>query len=183
MTKKLIVIAGYCATGKSTFGRKLSETLMIPCFSKDTLKEAMADGFGSNSELLQSKVSVATTHMMAHMAECCLQVGQTCILEANFQLSQSRWIKKMVEKHKAECLTFLFTGDLNILWERYAKREVSRHWVHTTVGENQDYFVEGHLKAGIGKVSIGQTIRIDSTDFTNIDYEELTKEAIKFLIR
>ena len=181
MAKKLIVLTGYCATGKSTFGRKLAETLGIPCFSKDTLKEAMADGFGSNSDLLQSKGSIATTRMMIHMAECCLQVGQTCILEANFQLTQGKWIKSLVEKYNAECLTFLFIGDLNILWDRYAKREISRHWVHITVGENQDYFIEGHLKAGIGEVSIGQTIQVDASDFANIDYDKLTMQAKMFL--
>jgi len=132
--KKLIILTGYCATGKSTFGRKLADTLKIPCFSKDTLKEAMADSFGTNSEVLQNSGSFATTRMMLHIAECCLQVGQACILEANFRFDQGEWFKALVEKYKAECLTFLFTGDLDVLWARYAKRETSRHWVHITVG-------------------------------------------------
>ena len=92
--KKLIVVTGYCATGKSTFARNLAQELKIPCFSKDTLKEAMADGFGENNEHLQNKGSAATTRMMLHIAECCLNVGQACILEANFRLEQGDWIKR-----------------------------------------------------------------------------------------
>jgi len=183
MRSKIIVLTGFCATGKSTFGRKLALTLGVPCFSKDTLKEAMADGFGSNSDLLRNKGSVATTRMMIHMAECCLQVGQTCILESNFRLAQGEWIKALVEKYNAECLTFLFLGDLNVLWDRYTQREPDRHWVHANAGENRESFVEGHLKAGIGEVSIGQTIRVDATAFENIDYEVLLAEAKTFLAK
>ena len=54
MKNKLILVAGHSATGKSTFARKLSKTLEIPCFSKNTLKEAMGDGFGQNSRVISA---------------------------------------------------------------------------------------------------------------------------------
>ena len=181
MARKLIVITGYCATGKSTFGRKLAEVLGIPCFSKDTLKEAMANGFGVNSEELQSMGSIATARLMMEIATCCLHVGQACILEANFKQNEGEWIKSLITKYEAECLTYLFIGDLHVLWDRYVKREVSRHWVHKTIGEDKRFFVEGHLKAGLGDVRIGQTIKIDATDFTNVNYEVLMKQAKYFL--
>ena len=39
MNNKIILVSGYCATGKSTFARNLSQSLNIPCFIKDTIKE------------------------------------------------------------------------------------------------------------------------------------------------
>ena len=150
-------------------------------FFQRHLKEAMADGFGENSEPLQNRGSVATTRMMLHIAECCLRFGQACILEANFRLEQSGWIDTLVEKHSAECLTFLFFGDFDVLWKRYAKRESERHWVHLTAGENRSWFEEGHKKAGIGEVSIGKTIRVDATIFEKVDYGSLLLEAKNFV--
>jgi adenylate kinase family enzyme len=38
MCKKLIIIAGYVAGGKTTFSLKLSKELSIPCFNKDLIK-------------------------------------------------------------------------------------------------------------------------------------------------
>jgi predicted kinase len=181
MNGKLILIAGYCATGKSTFARELSQTLRIPYFSKDTLKEALADGFGSNSGLLQDKGSAAATNMMLHIAECFLRVEKECILESNFRLDQGEQIKSLLEKYNAECLTFLFHGNLDVLWNRYVNRESERHWVHKTVGENKEDFVKGHLEAGIGEIAIGQTVTVDATDFDTIDYETLFIIARRFV--
>jgi predicted kinase len=180
---KIIIVAGYCATGKSTFARNLAPVLGIPCFAKDTVKEAMADGFGANSGLLQSKGSAAAANLMLHIAECFFKAGTACILEANFQLSQGEKIKVLAEKYQAECLTFLFRGDLDILWKRYVKRESERHWVHISVDEDRDYFVNGHLDAGIGEVEIGETIYVDANDFEKIEYDQLIEIARQFAKR
>ncbi|MDR1689171.1 MAG: ATP-binding protein [Clostridiales bacterium] len=179
---KIIIVAGYCATGKSTFARKLSQKLSIPCFCKDTLKEAMADGFGVNSELLETKGSAAATNIMLHIAECFLQTGNVCILESNFRAAQGEEIKKLLEKYNALCLTFLFGGNLEVLWDRYAKRAPQRHWVHLGGGdESKDDFIQVHLSAGIGEVAIGRTIAADATDFAKISYAQLFAEAEEFV--
>ena len=41
MNKKIIVIEGYLASGKSTFAVQLSKTLTIPYLIKDTFKIAL----------------------------------------------------------------------------------------------------------------------------------------------
>ena len=179
--KKIIVVTGYCATGKSTFANKLSQDLNIPCFSKDTLKEAMAEGFGSNSKELHDKGSAAVVNMMLHLLECCLKADNPCILEANFRLFQGEQIKALVEKYNAECITFLFTGDLNVLYHRYIERVSVRHWVHEVVGEDKDFFIQGHLNSKMGEVNIGQVINIDATDFQTINYDELITIAKDFI--
>jgi dephospho-CoA kinase len=47
MNKKIILVGGYCASGKSVFSRKLSSLLSIPCFNKDIIEEVLGDEFGS----------------------------------------------------------------------------------------------------------------------------------------
>ena len=41
MNKKIIIVEGYLASGKSTFAKRLSEQIKIPCLIKDTFKMGM----------------------------------------------------------------------------------------------------------------------------------------------
>jgi predicted kinase len=178
---KLILIAGHSAAGKSTFARKLSEILKVPCFSKDAVKEAMANGFGSDSEQLQVKGSAAAISLMLHIAECFLQNGKICVLESNFFPPQNEQIERLLVRYEAICLTFLFIGDMEVLWERYGQREAERHWVHNFVGQSKDRFINGAIKAGVGDFTVGKTITVDATDFSKIDYDELFAIAKQFI--
>jgi len=183
MKNKIILVGGYCAAGKSTFSLKLSQMFSIPCFNKDIIKEVLGDGFGPENNMVENKGSVATFLLMLHIAECFLQTGKICILESNFKSKEIEQIKILLEKYNCECLTFIFKGDFEVLFDRYMKRDVSekRHWVHNTTGENIDNFKHGHLQLGIGEAGIGQTIFTDATSFTEINYTNLLDSAKNFI--
>jgi len=178
---KLILIAGHSAAGKSTFAQRLSQILKIPYFSKDTIKEAMANGFGSDSEQLQSKGSAAAISLMLHIAECFLQNEKICVLESNFFPPQDEQIERLLAMYEATCLTFIFIGDMEVLWERYGKREAERHWIHNFVGQSKDRFINGAIKAGVGDFSVGKSVQVDTTDFSKVNYEELFAIAKQFI--
>ena len=184
MNNKIIIVGGYCATGKSTFSRNLSQLLKIPCFNKDIIKEVLGDGFGSENNMVEQKGSNAVFLLMLHIAERFLQTRNICILESNFKLREIEQLKILSEKYNCECLTFIFKGDFDVLFDRYMGRDISekRHWVHNTAGENADNFKEGHLRAGIGETGIGQTITIDATSFANVNYEDLFALAENFIV-
>ena len=183
MERKIILVSGYCATGKSTFSRELSEKLKIPCFIKDTIKETLGENFGPENNLVFKKGSTTTFYLMLYIAERFLQVGKICILEGNFKLHEIEKISELLQKYDSKCLTFSFKGDFDILFNRYVERQISekRHWVHQTAGENAENFRNGHQKSGMGEASIGETISIDATSFKNIDYEHLFSVAKKFI--
>jgi len=184
MTNKIIIVGGYCATGKSTFAHKLSQLLSIPCFIKDVIKEVLGDGFGPENNMVEQKGSAMTFLLMLHIAERFLQTGKICILESNFKLREIEQLKVLLEKYKAECLTFIFKGDFGVLFDRYIGRDESekRHWVHSTAGENAENFKDGHLQAGIGETGIGQTITIDATSFAKVNYNDLFTVAKNFIV-
>ncbi|MDR1803149.1 MAG: ATP-binding protein [Treponema sp.] len=183
MNNKIIIVGGYCATGKSVFARKLSGLLNIPCFIKDVIKEVLGDGFGPENDMVEKKGSAATFLLMLHIAERFLQTGNVCILESNFKAREIEQLKVLLEKYNAECLTYIFKGDFDVLFERYMKRDTAekRHWVHNTAGETAENFREGHLQTGIGETGIGQTINIDSTSFANVNYDDLFARAKDFI--
>jgi len=180
MKNKIIIVGGYCATGKSTFSRKLSCLLNIPCFNKDTIKEVLGDGLSPEDNMIDKKGSNTTFLLMLHIAEQFLMSKKICILESNFKQNESESVKKLSEKYDCECLTFIFKGDLEVLFKRYMERG-KRHWVHITFGENSDNFKKYHLRYGIGEVVIGKTIVTDSTVFDEVNYEELYKTAKIFI--
>ena len=55
MNNKIIIVEGYLASGKSTFALKLSESLTIPYFIKDTFKIALCENISVNDEVLGGK--------------------------------------------------------------------------------------------------------------------------------
>ena len=183
MSKKIIVVGGYCASGKSVFSRKLSHLLNIPCFNKDVIKEILGDGFGSEDDMVFNKGSFATFLLMLHIAERFLQVEKTCILESNFKLAEMEQIKALLDKYNYECLTYIFKGDFNVLFDRYMKRDIAekRHWVHKTAGETNENFKEGHLEHGIGEMGIGQIVNVDTTSFEKVNFDDLFSIAGNFM--
>jgi predicted kinase len=183
MQNKIILVGGYCATGKSVFSIKLSNLLDIPCFNKDIIKEVMGEGFGSEYDMVEKKGSAATFLLLLYIAEKTLQANKICILESNFKLYEMEKIKILLEKYNCECLTFLFQGDNKLLYERYMKRDVleKRHWVHNTAGETKESFEKGHKKVGMGEHGIGKTIITDTTSFENVNYDELYNAAKLFI--
>jgi len=182
MKNKLILVCGHSATGKSTFAYNLSLKLGIPCFSKDKIVEALGDGFGPDSGLISAKNDTqAVINIMTYIADNFLVVGKPCILEANFRPPHDVQLTQLIERHKVDCLTFLFTGNLEVLWERYADRETKRHWALKVAGQNKERFINGGIKAGFGDFSLGKTIKIDATDFNEIDYNKLYDSAKQFL--
>ena len=187
--KKIIIVTGYPAAGKSTFSEELSRQLNIPCFKKDLIKEVMSDGFGiENKELLfrDKKCSVATFMLMLHIAEQFLQTGNACILESNFQtlyplpVSENKQIENLLEKYNCECLTFLFKGNLDVISERYFNRDNERHWTHGRAAEKdsiKNYCISNHSKDFI----LGTTINVDTTSFEDVDFNGLFEIARNFI--
>ncbi|MDR0324642.1 MAG: ATP-binding protein [Oscillospiraceae bacterium] len=184
MKNKIILVGGYCAAGKSTFSRELARLLSVPCFNKDTIKEVIGEGFGPNNTDVRQKNSSVTFMLMLYIAECFLRAGTPCILESNFRTAESGHIRELLDRYDGECLTFIFKGNLDVLYKRYVERERAgdRHWVHLAVDEEaRESFKSGHICGGLGKVSVGRTIHVDTTDFGKVDYDGLYLAAREFM--
>ena len=183
MKNKILIVDGYCATGKSIFSNKLSKYLNVPCFNKDVIKEVLGDGFGTKHNIVLEKGSSAAFLLMLYIAEKTLQANNICILESNFKQQEIEQIKLLLEKYNCDCLTYIFKGDFKVLFKRYMERDISekRHWVHDTTGEDLENFEGGHKYFKIGEMGIGKIINIDSTNFEIVNYHELFNSANAFI--
>ena len=178
MKNKIIIVTGWNATGKSTFAQRLAEHICVPFFNSDVINETVGDGLGAEGWEIYKKSNAVTFSLLTYIAERFLHVGQICILENNFIKPEIEIIKNLLQKYNCDCLTYMFNGDLDVLGERYYKRE--RHWVHSKArdaGVMKRYLEHRMLM----NVEIGQMVYVDATAFENIDYDSLLATAKDFI--
>jgi len=83
--KKLLLVMGDLATGKSTFASILSQRYKVNVFYKDSIKEVLGDTIGFTNREDNLKLSKATLELMLfHFSEIA-KIGNNMILDSNFQ--------------------------------------------------------------------------------------------------
>ena len=189
MSKKIIIIEGYLASGKSTFALRLSKDIRVPCFVKDTFKIALCSNISVPDRSESSRFSTVTFDGMMYAAERLIEMCCLIIIEGNFvpfgvkKIDEAGRIKELIDKHKCSPLTFKFKGDTQVLYERFIEREKTpeRGDVNRMNGdasyndfktwcENLDAFDVG-----------GKTIEIDTTNFDNVDFNGYISFARQFI--
>ena len=136
--KKIIVITGDLAAGKSTVADYLSEKLHILAIEKDTVKERLCDIIGFNSREENRKLSLAAVSYMINTFECSTKAGTDLILEANFRLDELNKIKDIATRNEYKMFMFNLTGDIDVLFKRFCDRIPTRHRAHMSMKLNED---------------------------------------------
>lgn len=191
MNGRLIVIQGYLAAGKSTFARQLSKALNIPCFVKDTFKSALCESIELTSREESSRFSAVTFDGLLYIAERMLEAGQPLILEGNFtppgvkKKDEAGALQALLRQYHCRPLTFRFTGDTHVLFERFIARENSpeRGKANTMMTTFSQADFDGWCRNLDGFSLGGKTIEIDTTNFAAIDFEQYLTVARQFLNR
>lgn len=188
-----ILVTGISAAGKSTMAEVMSERLKLPVISKDTIKELLFDNVGFQSRAEKVKLGIASMEIMYYVAGQLMKAGQPFILENNFEYSSEQGIKNLLKKYQYSALTITLTGDYEVIYQRFLKRESSpdRHRGHvvndcypekkennlkTLEAKTISYesFVRGIEKRGFDAFCAdGRQIKVDTTDFSKINMEEL----------
>ena len=188
-----ILVTGIPAAGKSTMAEAMSERLKLPVISKDTVKELLFDNVGFQSREEKVNLGVASMEIMYYAAGQLMKVGQPFILENNFEYASEQGIKALLEKYQYAALTITLTGDYKVIYQRFLERESSpdRHRGHVVndcypekKGSNPkelkaapisyENFVHGIERRGFDAFLVdGRQIKVDTTDFSKIDMEEL----------
>ena len=88
MTGKIIIITGYCATGKTTFSKMLSNEFNVLCFNKDHIKAVLGKNLDIDTLEQKSRLSVTTFNLIMHIMEIFMEKCIPLIIESNFKISE-----------------------------------------------------------------------------------------------
>ena len=92
--KKIIIIEGYLAAGKSTFALKLSKKVGVPYLSKDSFKTALCKNIRIRNREESSMYSMITFEGILYVTEKMMEREYPIIIEGNFT---PRGVKKIDE--------------------------------------------------------------------------------------
>jgi len=84
LNKRIIVVEGYLASGKSTFARQLSNVAKVPYLIKDTFKIALCQNITVVGRDESSRFSLVTFDAMMYVMERLFESGYPLIIEGNF---------------------------------------------------------------------------------------------------
>jgi predicted kinase len=181
--KKIVLLSGYAATGKTTFSQLLKRQLGIPCFNKDDIKVILGENIGFADRQENIVLSQTTFLLMLHAAKELMLVNQPMILESNFRPAEGPPLQELIEAQGYRPLTFRFLGDLRVIHERFMARERSpeRHPAHKS-NDLSDFVTFRQGMEALARFSVGgESITVDTTNFEAVDFQALIRQAEVFL--
>lgn len=166
--KKLLLLTGDIAAGKTTFSNQLSQRYRCAVFQKDTVKELLSDRIGFETRQQNKALSLAAVDMLCHAFSRIAASGQNLILEANFHEDELQHLHSIAREAHYTVLTLVLSGDVEVLYRRYLHRmnEENRHPAHlaTTLHLQAD-FAENARRLRAARVP-GAVLAIDATSFS-----------------
>ena len=181
--KKLLLIMGDLATGKSTFANILSKRYDTNVFFKDSIKEVLGDTIGFSNREENKKLSNATMELMFFIFSEFGKLNKNLILESNFHTIELERLHKLAFENNYEVLTLVLRGDIEILYKRYLNRmhNENRHPVHlsTTLDVFDDF--KGYTEYLRTEEILGNAMYINADDFSYQTDKEILDNIDEFM--
>ncbi len=177
--KKIILMGGDLASGKSTYSNIIGEKLNVLVINKDNLKEILGDTIIVNNREENKKLSVISFDLICYLIK---KNKGSIIIESNFKPYEMDVLNKLFNEYNYDVLSLVFKGDNEILHKRFLNRlNENRHYVH----KSQDFSnINDFIKTldELRNVNYpGEVINVDSTNFDYQKDEMLFERIRKFL--
>lgn len=181
--KKLILLTGDLACGKTTFARILSRRCNIEAYSKDSVKEILGDTVGFADREQNLKLSRAAVAVMMHIFRTAAPYGHDLILEANFRRHELETLSAAADEYGYRMLVLRFTADERVLYERFRHRVLfeHRHPVHQSAGLDTFEAFSAYIEKARGETADTDMLDIDATTFAYQTDETLLGRLDAFL--
>ncbi len=175
----LIIITGLPGTGKTSLGKKIADQYKLPFITRDAIKERLFDVLGWSDRAWSKKLGQVSYVLMDFMIEAILSTGRSLIVESNFkpEYDNAKFKDWQVEYHY-QIIQLVLSSQGEILLKRFKKRVASgeRHPGHVDQVNYTNAEFKALLLSGLSEpldIS-GEVIKIDTTDFSVISYEEIS---------
>lgn len=182
--KKLLLVTGDLAAGKSTFADVLSKRYNTNVFSKDTIKEVLGDTIGFLNREENLKLSKATMELMIFFFSESVKLQKDLILESNFHTSELDRLQRKALENGYEVLTLVIRGDVDLMYKRYINRmqNEKRHPVHlsTTLDVFEDF--KKSAERSRGEIIPGNVYNISANDFSYQTDQAILERIDRFML-
>lgn len=180
-SKRIILINGLPATGKTTLGGKIAREFNLPFFNKDGIKETLFDSLGWRDRAWSQQLSQASYQIIYYFIESLLRAGHTFVVESNFSSKNQASLRALFGKYHVECLQIMCVTQGDVLYKRYVARAGRRHPGHVdeaTFAEFEPVLRQGRTEP----LDLpGSLLEIDTTDFSRVDAAAVLQRVRAFL--
>lgn len=181
--RKLILVNGDLATGKSHFAIILQNRFGFPLYTKDDFKERFATAFPySTYEESHFLSNLAMEGLIERFKEIAPSGGDL-ILEANFRENYLKVFDALAKEYRYDILDINLVGTPEILFGRYMNRIVNenRHPVHLANRlDDLEKFTEYTLARRDEKL-YGKVITVNADDLSYQQDKKLLEQIEEFL--
>lgn len=174
----MVVVTGPPASGKSSIAQAIADGLPAPLLAKDPIKETLFDGLGTGDAAWSKKLGIATYGVLFLLAEEEVRARRSCVLEANFDHNEaSAQLSAIQLRNRFRALQIVCTASRETLIDRFSSRAGSRHPGHIDDERLED--VIESIDAGRWRALEleGETIEVDTTDWSTVDVGRLLERA------
>lgn len=177
--KKLILMGGDLASGKSTYSNIIGDKFNVLVINKDNLKEILGDTIIVNNREENKKLSVISFDLICYLIK---KNKGSIVIESNFKPYEMKVLEDLIKEYNYDVLSLVFKGDNEVLHKRFLNRlNENRHYVHKSQDfTNIDDFVKTLEELRMVKYP-GKVIEIDSSNFDYQNNEALFDEIDSFL--
>lgn len=182
--QNLIIISGYSCTGKTTLAEKIGKHFSIPYIGRDDFKESLFDSLGYSDRAWSKKLGIASYQLLYLMTEKILASGSSIIIESNFKSkTDTEKLKHLKHKYQCRLIQIHCYVLVSLALARFKARAQSGarhpgHVDHLILEEIEFNFRQG----GYEILDIcDQTLKIDTTNFTRIDYTKIFQTIQQYL--
>lgn len=188
----LVLLAGYPATGKSTFCKRLLERHPgIPVVAPDDIKEQVWDEFGYDDAEEKAALELRVWKIYYARIEELMRMGVTIVSDYPFSEKQRPTLVRLVGRYGYRCVTVRFVGDLDAIYRRSLARDLSqeRHLGHLMNHYHKGDRIDDRMQAdalvtpqilrkrcigkGYGTFRIGDLVEVDATDIYSVDHDAI----------
>ncbi|MBI4022688.1 ATP-binding protein [Candidatus Berkelbacteria bacterium] len=183
MMRKIILITGAPASGKTSLAYELAGRLSVPLIARDTLKEHLFDVLGHSDRAWSQKLGAATFTLLYAIAEELLRGDQSFILESNFKSQAQAEFERLRAIHPFETFQIICGGDPDVLVQRFAQRHKSgeRHPGHVD-HHNLQTFLDNPGSGWYEPFNLpGEILKVDTTVFASVDHENIVRKIAAWL--
>ena len=156
----------------------------MPLVSKDSIREELFNRLGWKDRKWAQELGKASVDMMFYFARAELEVGRSMIMDNSFYppVSNPRF-QALKEQYQAKSIQIVCDSDRETLFQRFKSRADlgNRHPGHGDHDVLEELYVYlSDTSSQILDIG-GSVIEVDTTDFGNIDYQEILKQVKNYL--